>query len=119
MQVLRDPIRLAFAFIGSAILLIVIAYGISLDVENLNYAAFDNDRTPESRQYLSNFEGSRYFVSRPNVQSNEELERRLRSNDITLAIEIPAGFGRDLKNGKSPQYFSMDRWLKYYPFRYH
>jgi len=108
MQVLRDPIRLAFAFIGSAILLIVIAYGISLDVENLNYAAFDNDRTPESRQYLSNFEGSRYFVSRPNVQSNEELERRLRSNDITLAIEIPAGFGRDLKNGKSP---SISAWI--------
>jgi ribosome-dependent ATPase len=108
MQVLRDPIRLAFAFIGSAILLMVIAYGISLDVEDLNYAAFDNDRTPESRQYLSNFEGSRYFVTRPAVQSNDELEQRLRSNDITLAIEIPAGFGRDLNNGESP---SVSAWI--------
>ena len=108
MQVLRDPIRLAFAFIGSAILLIVIAYGISLDVENLKYAAFDNDRTPESRQYLSNFEGSRYFVSRPEVHSNDELERRMRSDDITLAIEIAAGFGRALKNGESP---SVSAWI--------
>ncbi|MBA6287899.1 ribosome-associated ATPase/putative transporter RbbA [Colwellia sp. MB3u-4] len=108
MQVLRDPIRLAFAFIGSAILLIVIAYGISLDVEDLNYAAFDNDRSPESRQYLSNFQGSRYFVSRPDVHSNDELEQRLTSNDITLALEIPAGFGRALKNGESP---SVSAWI--------
>lgn len=108
MQVLRDPIRLAFAFVGSAILLIVIAYGISLDVENLNYAAFDNDRTPASRQYLSNFEGSRYFVARPEVHSNDELEQRMRSHDITLAIEIPAGFGRALKRGESP---SVSAWI--------
>ena len=108
MQMLRDPIRLAFAFIGSAILLMVIAYGISLDVDDLNYATFDNDRTPESRQYLSNFEGSRYFITRPPVQSNSELEQRLRSNDIALAIEIPAGFGRDLKSGKTP---SVSAWI--------
>ncbi len=30
MEVMRDPVRLAFAFLGSAILLMVIAYGISL-----------------------------------------------------------------------------------------
>jgi ribosome-dependent ATPase len=108
MQVLRDPIRLTFAFVGSAFLLLVIAYGISLDVEDLHYAAFDNDRTPESRQYLSNFEGSRYFVSRPPVSSKDELEQRLVSNDITLAIEIPAGFGRALKKGEAP---SISAWI--------
>jgi len=108
MQVLRDPIRLTFAFIGSALLLMVIAYGISLDVENLKYAAFDNDRTPESREYLSNYEGSRYFSTQPEVYSAAELEQRLKSNDITLAIEIPAGFGRALKNGEAP---SISAWI--------
>lgn len=97
MEVMRDPIRLVFAFLGSAILLVVIAYGISLDVENLEYAALDLDRSPESRQYLSNFQGSRYFIERPALQSQEELLRRLKSNDIALAIEIPPGFGRSLK----------------------
>ena len=105
---MRDPVRLAFAFLGSAILLIVIAYGISLDVENLTYAAFDHDRTPESRQYLSNFEGSRYFTEQPELHSKDELERRLKSNDITLAIEIPPGFGRDLKKGETP---SISAWI--------
>ena len=108
MEVMRDPVRLAFAFLGSAILLIVIAYGISLDVENLTYAALDLDRTPESRQYLSNFEGSRYFIEQPELRSKDELERRLKSNDITLAIEIPPGFGRDLKKGETP---SVSAWI--------
>lgn len=108
MEVLRDPVRLAFAFLGSAVLLVVIAYGISLDVEDLSYAAFDHDRTPESRQYLSNFGGSRYFIERPEIHSMDELESRLKSNDITLAIEIPSGFGRNLKKGETP---SVSGWI--------
>lgn len=108
MEVMRDPVRMAFAFLGSSLLLIVIAYGISLDVENLTYAALDNDRTPESREYLSNFEGSRYFSEQPALTSKDELERRLKSNDITLAIEIPSGFGRNLKKGETP---SVSAWI--------
>lgn len=108
MEVMRDPVRLAFAGLGSAILLIVIAYGISLDVENLTYAALDHDQTPQSREYLRNFEGSRYFIERPELRSKDELERRLKSNDITLAIEIPPGFGRELKKGENP---SISAWI--------
>ncbi len=108
MEVLRDPVRLAFAFLGSATLLIVIAYGMSLDVEDLSYAALDLDRTPESRQYLRNFEGSRYFIERPELRDKAELEQRLKSNDITLAIEIPPGFGRALKKGQTP---SVSAWI--------
>lgn len=108
MEVMRDPVRLAFAFLGSAILLIVIAYGISLDVEDLTYAALDLDHSPESRQHLSNFQGSRYFSVRSGLRSKDELEKRLQSNDITLAIEIPPGFGRNLKKGETP---SVSAWI--------
>lgn len=108
MELMRDSVRLAFAFLGSALLLIVIAYGISLDVEDLTYAALDLDRTPESRQYLSSFEASRYFLEQPELQSMEDLEQRLKANDITLAIEIPPGFGRALKKGETP---SISAWI--------
>ena len=97
MEVTRDPVRLAFAFLGSMILLLIMAYGIAQDVENLTYAALDLNQTPQSRAYLRNFSGSRYFIERREIQSEGELEARLKSNDITLAIEIPVGFGRDLK----------------------
>ena len=108
MEVMRDPVRLAFAFLGSAILLIVISYGISTDVEDLTFAAFDQDRTPQSRAYLRNLSGSRYFIEKPDLKSLDELEKRMKSNDITLAVEIPPGFGRNVKKGLAP---SVSAWI--------
>ena len=51
MQILRDPVRLAFAFVGSALLMLVFGFGITTDVENIRYAALDLDQSPESRPY--------------------------------------------------------------------
>ena len=103
MELLRDPIRLAFAFVGPVILMFAMGYGITFDVENLKYAAFDQDRTPESRRLLESFSGSHYFTERPPIGSAAELERRMRSGDLAVAVEIPSGFGRDLANLRSPE----------------
>ena len=96
---LRDPIRLAFAFLGSFLLLLIFGYGVSGDVTNIRYAAFDHDNSPESRAYLSGFSSSRYFTQGPPIRSVAEMDMRLRSDDITLAIEIPPDFGRMVKRG--------------------
>jgi ribosome-dependent ATPase len=104
MELLRDPIRLAFAFFGPLILMIAFGYGISLDVEHLRFAAFDQDRTPESRTLIEAFTGNpRYFVEQPPVGSTDELDRRFRSGELQLAVEIPPGFGRELQSGRSPE----------------
>ncbi len=100
LEVMRDPIRLAFAFLGSMILMLMFAYRISADVEDLTFAAFDQDRTPESRAYLANFEGSRYLIEAPPVASLDELEERMEAGDVTLALEIPTGFGRAVTVGE-------------------
>ena len=96
-SLLRDPIRLVFAFLGSFLMLQIFGYGVSSNVTNINYAAFDHDNTPESRAYLSGFWSSRYFTERPAIHSIAEMEEQLKSNDITLAIEIPPDFGRMVK----------------------
>lgn len=99
----RDPIRLMFAIIGPLILLIVFGYGITFDVEHLTYAALDLDSTPESREYLDNFSGSRYFTERSPISDHEELEHRLRSGELRLAIEVPPEFGQELEAGDRPE----------------
>jgi ribosome-dependent ATPase len=103
MQILRDPVRLAFAFIGSALLMLVFGFGITTDVEHIHYAAFDLDQSPESRSYLEQFAGSqRYFTPTRPVRSAEEGLRRLQSDDISLLIEIPPSFGRNFRRGSGP-----------------
>ena len=96
-------IRLAFALLGSILLMFVLGNGISMDVENLRFAVMDQDQTPESRDYIQNIAGSRYFVQRPDIQSDQELEQRIRSGELSLALEIPPHFGRDLKLNRSPE----------------
>ena len=103
MELLRDPIRLAFAFIGPVVLMFAMGYGITFDVENLKYAAFDQDQTPESRRLLESFSGSRYFSERPPIGSPAELEQRMRSGELAVVVEIPPGFGRDLESLHSPE----------------
>jgi ribosome-dependent ATPase len=104
MQILRDPVRLAFAFVGSALLMLVFGFGISFDVEHVRYATFDLDRTPESRAYLEQFAGApRYFRQMPPVRSVEDALHRMQSDSISLVMEIPPNFGRDLRKASIPE----------------
>ena len=103
LEVLRDPIRLAFAFVGSAILMLIFGFGITTDVENLPYAVLDLDQSPESRIYLQNLSSNpRYFLEQLPLHSQTEMIERLKAHDISFAIEIPPHFGRDLKRGSQP-----------------
>ena len=99
MQVRRDPVRLVFAFLGSAVLLLIMSFGISQDVRNIPFAALDHDRSPESRAWLSAFEDSGWFSRHSDLQDLEALHLRLASGELTLAIEIPPDFGADLRAG--------------------
>ncbi len=104
MQILRDPIRLAFAFLGSALLMLVFGFGITTDVEHIRYAPFDLDQTPESRAYLEQFAGTpRYFTQTDPVVSADGALRRLQADDISLVIEMPPNFGRDLRKNLTPE----------------
>ena len=90
LELTRDPIRLTMAGLGSVILMIIMGYGITLDVEHLNYAVLDRDQTTVSSDYTINIAGSsRYFTERPPVADYEELDRRMRSGELSMVIEIP------------------------------
>lgn len=104
-ELIRDHIRLFFAILVGPIVMIVIAYGVSLDVENVPFAAFDQDRTKESRDVIDAFSSNpRWFVEiPPPISSSDELDYRFRSSDIAVAVEIPPRYGRDLMAGRSPE----------------
>ena len=103
LELYRDPIRLAFALLGSVVLMFVLGYGISMDVEGLRFAVLDRDDSPESRAYVQNISGSRYFIERPPLASTAEMDRRMKKGELSLALEIPPGFGRDLRSGRRPE----------------
>lgn len=108
LELKRDPIRSALALLGSLVLMLFIGYGITMDVEDLTFAVLDEDQSVLSQNYVLNLSGSRYFIEKPPLKSQQEIDQRMRSGDITLAIEIPPGFGRDLARG---QQVSVAAWV--------
>jgi ribosome-dependent ATPase len=99
LELQRDPIRGTLATLGSVILMFVIGYGINLDVEKLTFAVLDYDQTTISDDYVAQLAGSRYFTERPPITDYADLDRRMRSGELSLAIEIPPNFGRDALRG--------------------
>ena len=109
MELFRDPIRLTLALGGTVLLMFILGYGISMDVENLPYAVLDRDQTTTSQAYALNIAGSsRYFVEQKPIRDYSDLERRMRSGELSLAIEIPPDFGRNLKRGTNP---AIGAWI--------
>ncbi|MGD0847279.1 ribosome-associated ATPase/putative transporter RbbA [Bradyrhizobium sp.] len=100
LELLRDPIRLGFSLLGTTLLMLVFGFGVSTDVNNLSFAVLDRDQTPESRAYLEELRGSSYFTEKAPLGNDAELNTRLKSGDISAAIEIPPSFGSDLKRGR-------------------
>jgi len=99
LELRRDPIRGTLALFGTVILMVIMGYGISLDVENIRFAVLDHDGSTLSRDYVLNLAGSRYFNEQPPLADYADLDRRMQSGELGLALELPAGFGRDIDRG--------------------
>lgn len=103
LELRRDPVRSTLALLGTVILMLIMGYGISMDVENLRFAVLDRDQTVSSQAWSLNLAGSRYFIEQPPLASYDELDRRMRSGELAVAIEIPPNFGRDIARGTPAQ----------------
>ena len=100
LELIRDPIRLTMSFLGSMVLMMVIGYGITMDVDDLSYAVFDRDQTSTSLNYRNALSGSRYFNEQPAITSYADMDRRMKSGELSLAVEIPPEFSQKLHKGE-------------------
>ncbi|SQC63938.1 multidrug ABC transporter permease [Klebsiella pneumoniae subsp. pneumoniae] len=103
LELRRDPVRSTLALLGTVILMFIMGYGISMDVEDLRFAVLDRDQTLSSQGWSQNIAGSRYFIEQAPLHSYDELDRRMRDGELAVAIEIPPNFGRDIARGTPVQ----------------
>jgi ribosome-dependent ATPase len=108
LELRRDPIRLSIALFGTLFLMLTFGYGITMDVENLRFAVLDRDQTSLSSNYALDLGGSRYFVAHAPINDYAELDRRMRSGELSLALEIPPDFARDLQRG---EHVKIGAWI--------
>ncbi|PPJ77603.1 multidrug ABC transporter ATP-binding protein, partial [Staphylococcus haemolyticus] len=100
LELQRDPVRGTLALGGTVILMLVMGFGITLDVNDLRYAVLDRDQSSVSERYQLDISGSPYFTQRRPITDYDDLDRRMKNGELALAIEIPPNFGRDVQRGQ-------------------
>src|SRR5512136_980101 len=100
-QVLREPRMRVVLFLPPVLQLIIFGYAVNLDVEDSRIAWMDRDRTPESRQLLAAFQGSRNFNVVATPANDAEVRDLLDFGTAQAVISVLPGFGRDLQRGQT------------------
>ncbi|WP_027359347.1 ABC transporter permease [Desulforegula conservatrix] len=98
-HIMRDPRSLGMAIFIPMLLLLLFGYALSLDVDRVPLAIWDQDQSPLSRDFISRFDGSPYFKINSYVSSYRDAELAIDKRDAMAAIIIPYDFSA--KAGKS------------------
>src|SRR5271163_2546428 len=100
-QVFRDPRMRSFLFLPPLIQLMIFGYAASLDVNNAKFAWMDQDHTPESRELLSEFQGSGMFLLTGTPDSDGAMQQMLDRGQVDAVVRVLPGFARDIRRGRS------------------
>ncbi len=100
-QAFRDPRMRGMLFLPPLIQLLIFGYAVNLDVDNAKIAWMDLDRTPESRQLLSQFQGTGRFIMAAMPDSDAAMQRLMDRGQVDGVIRILPGFARDIERGRT------------------
>ncbi|MGE5569326.1 MAG: ABC transporter permease [Rhodospirillales bacterium] len=103
MHIVRDPRSLVMALAVPVVMLLLFGYGLTLDVDRIPTLIYDSDRSPESREAIARFAGSRFFDVLGSVDDYRAIEREIDRDKALLAVVIPQDFSRELLSGRQPQ----------------
>jgi ABC-2 type transport system permease protein len=103
LHILRDPRSLAMALALPLLMILLFGYALTLDVDRIPMMVFDSDRSPESRELVSRFQGSRYFQLLGTAPDYRSIEQKVNHDECMLGIVIPQDYSRDLLSGDDPQ----------------
>jgi ABC-2 type transport system permease protein len=97
-QVLRDPSSILIAFVLPFILLILFAYGINMNSENVHIGiAMEND-SPAARRLVETFCATSYFDVEV-AYDRRELKEKVTSGELRGMVVIPQDFAERLIAG--------------------
>jgi ABC-2 type transport system permease protein len=103
LHILRDPLSLVMALALPILMILLYGYALTLDVDRIPAIVYDSDLSPESRELISRFQGSRYFSVLGSTDSYSAIEHKVDSDECLLGIVIPNDYARDLLSGRMPQ----------------
>ena len=85
-EIVRDRLYFGLAFVVPPVMLLVIGFGVNLDVENLSVYIIDYDRSPLSREYTHKFIGLRYLTFKGYLSHERDIGPLLSERYSTMRL---------------------------------
>lgn len=102
-HIIRDPRTLTMILFFPVFFLVLFGYAVSFDVKHLPLAVLDQDRSAASREFILKFTHAGYFDLIENLSSSAQFEDRLGSGKARVIFAIPAGFSKNITDGKKTE----------------
>jgi len=102
-QIRRDPLSLAMAFLMPVLLLVIFGYAITLDVNKLSTIVYDADRSSMSRELAAELTASGYFEIVRSAEDPREIDAWLDAGKSRVALWIPVDFAKHVRAGEVAQ----------------
>src|SRR5579863_8323158 len=92
LQIWRDPRSLLIALLMPFMQMILLGYGVSLDVKHLPVCVFDREASQNSQALLKRFQASEYFTVVAGFDNYRDVTTALDRGDCRLAVVVPIDF---------------------------
>jgi len=100
LHIVRDPISLTLALLLPLLMILLFGYALTLDVDRIPTFVYDQDKTPESRELIDQFRGSRYFQIRGVVDNYRPAEQAIDRSAVLMTLAVDKNYSKDLLAGK-------------------
>lgn len=100
LHIVRDPRSLGMALAVPLVMLLLFGVALTLDVDRIPTLVYDADRSPQSRELIARFDGSRFFDITGYTVLYEEIERRVDAGEVLMGLVIPPDYSRELLAGR-------------------
>ncbi len=99
-HIIRDWRSLLLAIAIPVVLILLFGYALNMDLKNVPAVVWDQSRTPQSREFLSLFDGSPYFSVRQYHSGYARIQDDLDSGRAMIAVVVPVDFSRKVQQGE-------------------
>ncbi len=108
-HIVRDPKTLMLVIVMPVMMLALLGYAVTSDIENIPLAVVDLSKSEASQGFIDRYWISGFFEITAYAESEKEILELIDSGIVKTGVLIPEGFGREIDTGgSSPVQFYID-----------
>lgn len=108
-HIVRDPKTLMLVIVMPVMMLALLGYAVTADIENIPLAVVDLSKSEASQRFIDRYWISGFFEIADYAESEKEILELIDAGIVKTGVLIPEGFGREIDTGgSSPVQFYID-----------